>query len=370
MADADPEAPGQGGDAAQDEDPQDLLGGVGRRADRVRAEDRERLLLGQSLADLLLARQRPAEEERLGPRPEAARAGCRAPTPPPWRSAGPDRSSGRGPRAAARSGPAGRPACGPGAERRPPITGSQTHAEALGEPARAGRRRGSRPGRPRRRRACASRSPRPLPCRARASSRRDRRPAAGRRCPGFRSTRRAVETERRVRGRRRSPSTRPSRSGQAIGRCVWPWSPIVPSRTARLARAIGTDVTYSQIGIARTAVDEASVAFAAAGRQGAEPGPRRVRDPADRPLDRRPGVGVEPVDLAPAEGRKVVIAGDPDRADRAAAGRPRRPVRGRSRRRRRGARRRRPDPAAASTASRATRLAWMSDRTATRIVPA
>ena len=43
--------------AGQDEDAQDLLGRVGRRADRVRAEDRQRLLLGQPLADLLLARE-------------------------------------------------------------------------------------------------------------------------------------------------------------------------------------------------------------------------------------------------------------------------------------------------------------------------
>ena len=52
------------GDAAEDQDPQDLLGRVGRRADRVRAEDREGLLLRQALADLLLAT------------PAAGRGGC------------------------------------------------------------------------------------------------------------------------------------------------------------------------------------------------------------------------------------------------------------------------------------------------------
>ena len=58
-------------DAAEDQDAQDLLGRVGRRADRVRAEDRQRLLLGQALAELLLARERPAEEAGRGSTPQA-----------------------------------------------------------------------------------------------------------------------------------------------------------------------------------------------------------------------------------------------------------------------------------------------------------
>ncbi len=56
--------------AGQDENPQDLLGRVGRRADRVRAEDREGLLLRQALADLLLARERPADRDLADPRPD------------------------------------------------------------------------------------------------------------------------------------------------------------------------------------------------------------------------------------------------------------------------------------------------------------
>ena len=60
--DADLEPVGQRRDAAEDQDPQDLLGRVGGRADGVRAEDGQRLLLRQPLAELLLAGQRAAEE--------------------------------------------------------------------------------------------------------------------------------------------------------------------------------------------------------------------------------------------------------------------------------------------------------------------
>ena len=74
---ADPDAERQGGDAAEDQDAEDLLGRVGRRADRVGAEDRQRLLLRQALPDLLLARERPAEEQRLrrASRPDPPRVG-------------------------------------------------------------------------------------------------------------------------------------------------------------------------------------------------------------------------------------------------------------------------------------------------------
>ena len=54
----------EGAGPGEDEDPQDLLGRVRRGADRVRAEDRERLDLGQPLADLLVDRQRPPEQDR------------------------------------------------------------------------------------------------------------------------------------------------------------------------------------------------------------------------------------------------------------------------------------------------------------------
>ena len=101
---------------ASDEDPQDLLGRVGRRADRVGAEDRERLLLRQPLADLLLGRQRPAEDDG----PDRARATARSGVsrrrwPPAWPPAGPGRCSGSTGRAGARPGRAGPPVCGPAA---------------------------------------------------------------------------------------------------------------------------------------------------------------------------------------------------------------------------------------------------------------
>ena len=61
-----------------------------------------------------------------------------------------------------------------------------------------------------------------------------------------------------------------------------------------------------------------------------------------------------------------MVAADADRADRRSGGRRRRPAPARSRRRRRGARWRRRRRASARTASRATRLLWMSERTAMR----
>ena len=50
--------------AADDQDAQDLLGRVGRRRDRVRTEDGERLLLVEALVDVGLARQRSSEDGR------------------------------------------------------------------------------------------------------------------------------------------------------------------------------------------------------------------------------------------------------------------------------------------------------------------
>ena len=77
------------------------------------------------------------------------------------------------------------------------------------------------------------------------------------------------------------------------------------------------------------------------GKRG-EPGAGRRRDRAARPLHGGPGVRVEPLDLAAAGGRRVVVAADADRADRRSGARPRRPAPGRSRRRRRDARPHRP----------------------------
>ena len=60
-----------------DQDPEDLLGRVGRRRDRVRAEDRERLLLRETLLDLVLVRQWPPEDEGPEPGEGAAATGSR-----------------------------------------------------------------------------------------------------------------------------------------------------------------------------------------------------------------------------------------------------------------------------------------------------
>ncbi len=57
---------GEGG-PAQDEGEDDLLGRVGRRADRVGAEDGQRLGLGQPLAELLLLVERTPEQDRPDP---------------------------------------------------------------------------------------------------------------------------------------------------------------------------------------------------------------------------------------------------------------------------------------------------------------
>ena len=68
---------GQRGDATEDQHAQDLLGRVGRGADRVGAEDRQRLRLRQALAELLVARQRLADEDAADVRPDATGRGRR-----------------------------------------------------------------------------------------------------------------------------------------------------------------------------------------------------------------------------------------------------------------------------------------------------
>ena len=50
--------------------------------------------------------------------------------------------------------------------------------------------------------------------------------------------------------------------------------------------------------------------------EGGQPVTGRVRDPAARPLHRRPRLRIEVVDLAAAGSGRVVVAPDADRADR------------------------------------------------------
>ena len=182
--DADPQSPRQGGDPAEDQDAKDLLGRVGRRADGVRAEDRERLLLRQPLAELLLARQRPAEQDGLAPWRRACRSGVvgadAASLAVSWPGPVQRKRAEWGRSTRTRRSPGLRPWSG----RRPPIIGSQAGSEAFGETARQARRRASRSGPTRRRRRPAARSPRRRRCRSPASRRSGRRHAAGRRCPG------------------------------------------------------------------------------------------------------------------------------------------------------------------------------------------
>ncbi len=65
--DRDLERQDQRAGAGHQQHAQDLLGRIGRRADRVRAEDGQGLGLGQPFADLLLGRQRAAEDHRAHP---------------------------------------------------------------------------------------------------------------------------------------------------------------------------------------------------------------------------------------------------------------------------------------------------------------
>ena len=109
------EAVGERDDPAEDQDPQDLLGGVGRRADRVRAEDGEGLLLREPLAELLLAGQRSAEQVAAGVTRASARRAWSGRWRLPWPSACPCPCTGSTARAGARRGRACRRACGPGA---------------------------------------------------------------------------------------------------------------------------------------------------------------------------------------------------------------------------------------------------------------
>ena len=113
--DADLQAVGERDHAAEDQDTEDLLCGIRRGADRVGAEDGQRLLLGQPLAQLVLRGQRPADEQR----PDGCRRTCRsgvvgalaASLAVSW----PGPCSGSTARADARGGRDGHPACGPGA---------------------------------------------------------------------------------------------------------------------------------------------------------------------------------------------------------------------------------------------------------------
>ena len=71
------------------------------------------LVFDRRSRDLLVDRQRPAEQDAADPREERGPPASAAPTPPPWRRACPRACTGSTPRAAARCGPAGRRASDP-----------------------------------------------------------------------------------------------------------------------------------------------------------------------------------------------------------------------------------------------------------------
>ena len=98
--------------AAHEQDAQDLLGRVGGRRDRIRAEDRECLLLRQALLDLGFARQRSPEHDGANSR-ECPAGRVRAARRPRARPAGPVPCTGRTGRAGVRPGRAGPRACDP-----------------------------------------------------------------------------------------------------------------------------------------------------------------------------------------------------------------------------------------------------------------
>ena len=123
---------------------------------------------------------------------------------------------------------------------------------------------------------------------------------------------------------------------------MWPCRPCSVEIADRPARASAAEVTYSQVG--SRGLPWTSVKAASDRRSGRAASQARVVSEmaVAGPLHRRPGLGVEPVDLdrrrwPPRRGCR----GRRSRRARRAARR-RHPARGRSRRRRRGARRRRP----------------------------
>ena len=213
--------------AAEDEREDDLLGRVGRRADGVRAEDRERLRLRQPLAELLVlvraaARATIARTRATQPAAPAWSGRWR----PPWPSACPGRCSGSRARAAARRGRAGRPACGPAA-----AADRRSSGGPDADASRSTRRPRQADGAHRRldgRDVVGDAVPVHAPgvgVEDEVAGARDRRRAAGRRCPGLSSARRPVEREARtVVGRTRRPrSGRPStrtRPGRGYGRAA------------------------------------------------------------------------------------------------------------------------------------------------------
>ena len=355
-------------DAGEDERADDLLGRVGARADGVRAEDGQRLGLGQALADLLARWQRAPDEDAAGPSASARPPASSARWPPPWPSACPCPvyrkygACGRSTRT--RRSPGLRPWSG----RRPPITQASTAmAQSLDEPVAAGRPRACAPGRPRCRR------PPGATHRAGPGSRiaQGARVAVARLADAARVEQRApvVELEDVAIGRADEPrrARRPSRTDDRdVGMAVQPDAPW--RMLGRLSpRDGGRRCTYSQR-VARAAVDEREVALGSARRAG-PPARRgssraivsRVHSAAARASRLNQSISVPPRAAA------SWLPRTPTAPTLGEAARRPRPAPGRSRRRRRAATRHRPRRRRRGPRRAPTRLLWMSERTAIRI---
>ena len=274
------------GDPGQDEREDDLLGRVRGRRDRVRAEDRERLRLGQALADLLLVREGPPQQGALDPDaegPQGRRRGARGGL---GRQLARARCTGSRACGGARRGPACRPACArrSAAGRRSSGACPTGHTTAGSRAARAGPWRSSPPGPTRRRTRSAATSRRRSACRA-ASTTAAGMPSRGwPTLPGLSRTRRPSSVSREP-----APglmiSSRPSSSTNAIGTCVCPCSPERGrhGRDARPGDRRRGDVLPG--GVARAAVDERGSPRARAARAGprARSGSRPRSRPASTP---------------------------------------------------------------------------------------
>ena len=336
--DADLEPVGEGDDAAEDQDPQDLFGGVGRRRDGVRAEDRQRLLLRQALAELVLARERAPEQEPAE-RGEGLAGGRR-------RGAG--RFLG------------GQLALAGVAEVRGvrPFDPNPAVARlaalqwlpSADHQAPTRKRSARRPGRPAARIVAptASKSYTARPQVAVAGDGVEdqvagARVAVARLADAARVEQRPALTQRdRVAGPRRERPHPPVDLGEG-DRDVGVTVQAVTGGDGRQAgpgERRGRDVLPGRV--ARAAVDEREVRLHPALGEGRQPGPRRLGDVGLRPLQGGRGLRVEPREVDRAGRGGIVIAADAGRPERASAARRPRRVPARSRRRRRGARWHRP----------------------------
>ena len=193
--DADLEAEGHRGGPAEDQHPQDLLGRVGRRADGVGAEDRQGLLLGEPLAQLVFAHQRAPDEEPADRRPGLPRGRRRRAGRLPRRQLAPARVAEV---RCVRSFDADATIARLPALQRAPSSDHaalRVHAAVVRPIVGAGQPPASPPRLPRCRTRPDARSRCRPPCPGSGSSPADRRRVVARRCPGLSSRRPPAESD-------------------------------------------------------------------------------------------------------------------------------------------------------------------------------